>query len=129
MLGRYRKIQYISNYLTTRMEEIKEWNTKLGLDPSTHIVNGRQLTNLGTFRAYIEAYLRNHPQIHHGTMTLIVRQLASGPTGLPLEICCFCKQVGWSEFEMVQSDIFDHIFAVVREFDLELFQSPTKIGL
>jgi miniconductance mechanosensitive channel len=129
MLARYRKIQYISNYLTTRLEDIKEWNARLGLDPSTHIVNGRQLTNLGTFRAYIEAYLRNHPQVHSGTMTLIVRQLASGPTGLPIEIYCFCKQVGWSDYEMVQSDIFDHIFAVVREFDLELFQNPTKIGI
>ena len=99
------------------------------MDPSTSVVNGRNLTNIGTFRAYVEAYLKNHPHIHQEGMTLIVRQLASGPTGVPIEVYCFSKVVTWAEYEIIQSDIFDHIFAIAKEFDLRIFQNPTSFVL
>ncbi|MDF1756249.1 MAG: mechanosensitive ion channel [Verrucomicrobiales bacterium] len=127
MLERYGKIQYISEYLEERLAEIRAWNLERGLEPATSIVNGRNLTNIGTFRAYIEAYLRNHPHIHAEGMTLLVRQLESGASGVPIEIYCFSKVVSWAEYECIQSDIFDHVFAIAKEFDLKIFQNPTSL--
>ena len=86
-------------------------------------VNQRRTTNLGTFRAYVEAYLRAHGDIHDG-MTLLVRQLPPGPTGLPLEIYCFTRTVEWGPYEAIQSDIFDHLLAILPEFGLQVFQQP-----
>ncbi len=94
----------------------------------TSLVNGRRMTNLGTFRAYVYAYLRDHPQIN-GKMTLLVRQLAPGPEGLPMEIYVFSADQDWINYEAIQSDIFDHILAVVPEFDLRVFQKPTGADL
>jgi miniconductance mechanosensitive channel len=92
------------------------------------MVNQRRLTNVGTFRAYALNYLKNHPRIHNG-MTLMVRQLAPGPEGLPLEVYCFTKTTVWTEYEDIQSDIFDHLLAVVSEFGLRLYQKPAGSDL
>lgn len=91
-------------------------------------VNARRLTNLGTFRAYIERYLRSHPGIHQG-MTLLVRQLAPGPQGLPLEIYCFTVSTAWGEYEAIQSDVFDHLLAILPEFGLRVFQESSDAML
>ena len=87
-------------------------------------VNGRHLTNLGTFRAYVEAYLRAHPRICQD-MTLLVRQRAPGAHGLPIQIYVFTDTIVWAEYEGIQSDIFDHMLAVLPEFGLRVFQDPT----
>jgi miniconductance mechanosensitive channel len=87
-------------------------------------INGRRLTNLGTFRAYVEAYLRNHPMIRQD-MTFLVRQLQPTEKGLPIEVYVFSKDQRWVQYEGIQSDIFDHIIAVVPEFELRVFQQPT----
>src|SRR5690606_31924569 len=86
------------------------------------------VTNIGTFRAYVEQYLRAHPGIHQG-MTLMVRQLAPGPTGLPLELYCFTASVAWVDYENTQSDIFDHLIAMLPEFGLGLYQAPSGADL
>jgi len=87
-------------------------------------VNRRRLTNIGTFRAYMTAYLRQHPMINQ-EMTLMVRQLAPTPQGLPLEVYAFCKDKAWVTYEGVQADIFDHLLAILPAFDLRIYQTPT----
>lgn len=94
-----------------------------GVDPSSP-VNGRRLTNLGTFRAYVIAYLRHHPLVHQD-MTLIVRHLDPTAQGLPIEIYVFSRDQDWARYEGIQADIFDHIIAVVPEVDLRVFQAPS----
>ena len=123
MLERYKLIQLISKSIQDRQQEILEYNKHHNVDEST-MVNGRRLTNIGVFRSYVEAYLRNHPMIHQ-EMTFIVRQLSPGEKGLPIEIYVFCKDTNWTAYESVQADIFDHILAVVPEFDLQVFQEPS----
>lgn len=123
MLSRLRKIQYIRDYIANRTEEIERYNREMSTDPSS-IVNGRRMTNIGTFRVYIQRYLENHPRINHD-MTLMVRQLQPGENGLPIEIYAFTNTTRWVEYEGIQSDIFDHVLAVVPEFGLKIFQSPT----
>ena len=91
-------------------------------------VNHRQLTNIGTFRAYAYHYLKNHPSIDK-RMTLIVRQLAPGPEGLPLEIYCFTNTTQWAVYENIQADVFDHLLAIVSEFGLKLYQKPSGSDL
>jgi len=120
MLNRFQKIQYIHQYLHDKANEIHEYNEFNGIDYSS-LVNGRHLTNLGTFRAYLEAYLRHNPYIH-SEMTILVRQLEPGETGLPVEIYAFTNTTDWNEYESIQADIFDHILAVIPQFDLRLFQ-------
>lgn len=109
-------------YMDSRHEEINQWNAQQGGDES--ILNRRKMTNVGTFRVYLNEYLRNHPRIRKD-MTLMVRQLAPEANGLPLEIYAFTNTVVWAEYEGIQADIFDHIFAVVEEFGLRIHQSPT----
>jgi len=123
MIEEFRKIHFLMEYVTERVSEIEEYNTRNRINISNK-VNGRQLTNIGVFRAYIHQYLKNHPKIHQ-QMTLIVRQLAPGDNGLPLEIYAFTNDINWTVYESVQSDIFDHIFAVVPLFGLRTFQNPT----
>jgi miniconductance mechanosensitive channel len=123
MLEKYKKIQYIREYIETKNKEIEEYNKKHQIDPST-MVNGRHLTNIGTFRAYIQQYLNNHPKIHGG-MIRMVRQLAPTDKGLPIEIYAFTNDTAWVNYESIQADIFDHILAVIPEFDLRIFQAPT----
>lgn len=119
-LGRFRLLE---NYLQRKQEELKEWNGKLG-DKGSITANTRRITNMGTFRAYVEAYVRAHSQIHQN-MTILVRQLQPGPEGVPLEIYCFTKTIAWSDYEAIQSDIFDHLFALLPEFGLSVFQNPS----
>ncbi len=123
MLARYAKIQYIAEYLKDKREEIATWNAAHQVDPSG-LANGRNLTNVGTFRAYIVAYLRRHPMVHQD-MTFLVRQLDPTVHGLPIEIYVFSRDQDWSHYEAIQADIFDHLLAVVPEFDLRVFQSPS----
>ena len=123
MLERFKKFQLISNTINNRQQEILDYNKHNNVDEST-LVNGRRLTNIGIFRSYVEAYVRQHPKIHQ-EMTFIVRQLSPGEKGLPIEIYVFCKETNWTSYESVQADIFDHILAVVSEFDLQVFQEPS----
>ncbi|HCV46299.1 MAG: mechanosensitive ion channel protein MscS [Deltaproteobacteria bacterium] len=123
MLERFTKIQLITKAIQDRQAEIKVSNEEKNVDEST-LVNGRRLTNIGIFRAYVEAYLRQHPQISN-QMTFLVRQLSPRENGLPIEIYVFCKETNWNIYEAVQADIFDHILAVVPEFDLRVFQVPS----
>jgi miniconductance mechanosensitive channel len=123
MLARFSRIQFIADYITAKKEELSEFNTSKGVDTST-LVNGRHLTNVGTFRAYIEAYLRAHPKISD-KFTFLVRQLKPTEHGLPIEIYVFTTTTDWIEYEAIQSGIFDHLLAAAPEFDLRLFQNPT----
>lgn len=124
MLDRFREIEHIATYLKKKEAEIETYNEAMGEKVDKNRVNGRRLTNVGTFRAYIEAYLRHHPDINQ-EMTLLVRQLAHDGRGLPIEIYCFSTNKNWAPYESIQADIFDHLLAVAREFDLELFQEPS----
>lgn len=119
---RLHKAHLLKPYLTTRHQEISEWNQQL--DAPESVLNHRRMTNIGTFRAYLNEYLRHHPRIRKD-MTLMVRQLAPDDHGLPIEIYAFTNTVVWLEYESIQADIFDHIFAVVEEFGLRIHQSPT----
>jgi miniconductance mechanosensitive channel len=127
MLERYRRIRYIREYLKNKEEEIAEHNRGLG-DDGDELLDGRHLTNLGTFRAYLAAYLRNHPKIHQ-EMTFLVRHLQPTPQGLPIEIYVFCRDQAWANYEGVQADIFDHLLAILPEFDLRVFQSPSGLDV
>lgn len=116
-------VRVLNEYLSDKKTEIAMWNASF--DESAHnAINLRQLTNLGTFRAYMERYLRSHTGIN-ASMTLLVRHGAPGPDGLPLEIYCFTASTVWAVHEGVQSDIFEHIYAVLPEFGLRPFQNPT----
>ncbi len=123
MLQRFAKIQPIQEYLERKKAEIAAHNESVGADPSC-LINGRHLTNVGTFRAYVAAYLRNHPQVNQN-MTFLVRHLHPGDNGLPIEVYVFCNDKAWANYEAIQADIFDHILAVVPEFDLRVFQNPS----
>ena len=115
-----KRAQLLTPYLESKSQEVSAYNA--GLDTSTPL-NGRRMTNIGTFRAWLEAWLKAHPHIHKG-MTLMVRQLAPGSEGLPIEIYVFTNTTVWLEYERIQSDIFDHIFAVLPEFGLRVHQTP-----
>ncbi|MEE2838907.1 MAG: mechanosensitive ion channel domain-containing protein [Acidobacteriota bacterium] len=121
MIQRFSRIQYIAAYVETKRTELAEHNRSSSMDDSS-LANGRRMTNIGTFRAYIEAYLANHPMVSQ-EMTFLVRQLAPGEHGLPIEIYVFCTDVRWAHYEAIQADIFDHVLAVLPEFDLRVFQS------
>ncbi|HEJ7121224.1 TPA: mechanosensitive ion channel [Serratia marcescens] len=113
----------LHSYLNVKTQELSQHNQEIAVDLASPL-NGRRLTNLGTLRAYLEAYLRAHPRIHQN-MTLMVRQLAPTPEGLPLEIYAFTNTTVWAEYESIQADIFDHILAVIDEFGLHVHQTPT----
>lgn len=110
-------------YLEQKLPELEAWNQQEQGDLSV-LVNGRRLTNVGCFRAYVTAYLRAHDQIHQN-MTFLVRQLQPTDKGLPLEIYVFTKDTRWAFYEGIQADIFDHLLAVLSEFDLSVYQSPS----
>lgn len=118
-----KKFNILKDYLAAKREEIEEWNAQ-ELAGEDAPVNARRLTNIGTLRAYIQAYLQWHPKIGEG-FTLLVRQKPPGPQGLPIEIYCFTDTTSWGEFEGIQADIFDHLLSIVSEFDLKLFQEPS----
>lgn len=123
MIEKFKSIHYLADYISAKEEEIRAYNEERQIDTSNR-VNGRAMTNIGVFRIYIENYLKQHPKIHKG-MSLMVRQLEPGEHGLPLEIYAFSNDTNWVNYEGVQSDIFDHIFAIAPEFGLRLFQNPT----
>ncbi|MEO8986758.1 MAG: mechanosensitive ion channel family protein [Rhodanobacter sp.] len=122
-LRHFSQLHLLADYLPSKERDVQEWNQALG-DAATLPANRRRLTNLGTFRAYVQAYLDTHPQIHR-ELSCMVRQLASGPQGVPLELYCFTTTVKWAEYEGIQSDIFDHLFASMSEFGLALYQQPS----
>ncbi|AKM06706.1 mechanosensitive ion channel family protein [Pelagerythrobacter marensis] len=122
-----KRFALIADYLEDKQREIGQWNADLG-DAGREAVNARRVTNVGTFRAYVIAYLRAHPRISPA-MTLMVRQLEPGPKGLPLEIYCFTDTTAWLEYERIQSDIFDHLLAILPEFGLRIFQQPSGLDL
>ena len=123
MLERYAKIQYIAEYINQKKDELEAFNQAEKVD-NISLVNGRRMTNIGTFRAYVMSYLIHHPMIHKH-MTFLVRQLQPTQYGLPIEIYVFSKDQEWANYEAIQADIFDHILAVVPEFDLRVYQNPT----
>lgn len=123
MLERFEKVQYISRYIEDTKRDLQEFNNVSKVDNAS-LVNGRRMTNIGTFRAYVKAYLLNHPDINQD-MTFLVRQLPPSEIGLPIEIYVFSKDKVWANYEAIQSDIFDHILAVVPQFDLRVYQNPT----
>ena len=114
-----RRFKLLAQYLDSKQAELQQHNASVD-----DLLNGRQLTNLGTFRAYVEHYLRNHPQVHQD-MLLLVRHLQPGEHGLPLEVYCFTNTVAWVGYEGIQADIFDHLLAILPAFGLRLFQSPS----
>jgi miniconductance mechanosensitive channel len=122
-INRLRKAQLLSQYIENKLAEIAAYNAEHNVDPSS-AANGRRLTNLGTLRAYLEAYLKTNPKIHQA-MTCMVRQLHPGAEGIPLEIYAFTNTTAWVAYENIQADIFDHIFAVLPEFGLRIYQAPT----
>jgi miniconductance mechanosensitive channel len=123
LLERLMRFRRLRPYLEQKQRDIAEWNRTHAEDLSV-VVNGRRLTNIGCFRAYADAYLRAHPQVHQG-MTLLVRQLQPSDKGLPLEIYAFTADTRWDVYESVQADIFDHLLTVVTQFELRVFQSPS----
>lgn len=116
-----KRFHLLERYIEEKRRELEEWNRSLG-GPGKVPINQRRMTNLGVFRAYALAYLRAHPQVHP-EMTCMVRQLPSTPEGLPMEMYCFTRTVVWGEYERIQSDIFDHLIAILPAFGLRLFQN------
>lgn len=123
LLRRFRQFDMIKDYINSKITEVDDSNRQIEATLE-QVINGRRLTNIGTFRAYIKAYLRNHKEIHD-EMTFLVRQLPPVEKGLPIEIYVFSKDTDWIRYESIQSDIFDHLMAIVTEFDLRVFQNPT----
>lgn len=122
MISRFSKIDIISEYIDYKRKDIEKYNQSKNCNNS--LLNGRALTNIGTYRKYISSYLENNSNINKG-MTFLVRQLSPNSNGLPLEIYVFSNDTDWIKYEQIQSDIFDHLVAAVKQFDLVLFQNPT----
>ncbi|HAU22535.1 MAG TPA: mechanosensitive ion channel protein MscS [Erythrobacter sp.] len=119
----FSRFRVLREYLAQKEQELAEWNEgKLAKESDP--VNARRLTNIGTLRAYIIGYLKSHPMISED-FTLLVRQLAPGPEGLPIEIYCFTSTTNWGEYESIMADIFDHLLAILPEFGLKVFQEPS----
>ncbi len=123
-LSRY---EFLHDYMSGKRREIEVANRR-SPEPPGLIPERRRLTNVGTFRAYVAHYLRRNPNIHQ-EMTLLVRQLSPGPQGLPLEIYCFTNTTAWAEYEGIQSDLFDHLIAILPEFGLRAYQEPAGSDL
>ncbi|MFT6562700.1 MAG: miniconductance mechanosensitive channel [Limisphaerales bacterium] len=123
LLEKFQRFDLLKGYLQSRLDEVNVHNQTANTDLA-ELVNGRRLTNIGTFRAYIMAYLKSHPQIRQDR-TFLIRQLAPGDNGLPIEIYIFTDTTVWAEYEAIQADIFDHLLAVIPEFGLAPFQNST----
>lgn len=126
-IGELKKIALLASFIEKREEEIKDYNIKNSVNPDV-IINGRRMTNVGLFRAYITSFAKNNPDINQG-MTLMVRQLPPTEHGLPLELYMFTNGTNWAFFEDTMSDIFDHLFAAVKYFDLQVFEQPSSDDL
>ncbi len=120
MLEKYKHYSLVKDYITKREEDIAEYNKANNIDTS-EIMNGRQQTNIGIFRAYIKAYLNNNPKLNHN-LTMMVRQLQPSEFGVPLQIYAFSSDKQWVNYEEIQSDIFDHVIAAAEMFDLKIYQ-------
>lgn len=121
------RFSLMNDYLKQKQKDIDEWNQQLaewGKEP----VNTRRITNIGSFRAYVANYLKNHPSIHQN-YTLMSRQLEPTANGLPLEIYCFTNTTNWIEYEGIASDIFDHLLSIIPEFGLRVFQQPNGFDM
>ena len=123
LLRRFQQFDLLQDYLESKLKEVDNSNQTVAANLD-QIVKGRLFTNIGTFRAYIKAFLKNHSDIHD-KMTFLIRQLPPGEKGLPMEIYVFTNDTDWVRYESIQSDIFDHLMAIVSEFDLKVFQNPS----
>jgi miniconductance mechanosensitive channel len=123
-IERFERWSLLRHYISRKRDELTKANAEPGIDTSVS-ADVRRLTNLGTFRAWIWATLRNHPKIHQAGYTLLVRQLPSGPKGVPIEVYCFANDTDWIAYEDIQADLFDRILAMVPEFGLRVFQEPS----
>ncbi|MCL1095477.1 mechanosensitive ion channel family protein [Shewanella kaireitica] len=119
---RLSKINHLKSYFAAKSQEISTFNALV--EDADMPVNSRHLTNVGTFRAYMLAYLKQHEKVHKD-MTLLVRQLAPTSTGVPIELYIFTNDIRWAAYEDIQADIFDHVFAILPEFGLRVYQGPT----
>ena len=124
-IKRLEEFVLLNDYLEQKQKEIAAWNAQLAAKGATPI-NGRRITNIGTFRIYVEKYLRSNPAINQ-EMLMLVRQLAPGPTGLPLEIYCFTQSTQWVDYENAQADVFDHLLAILPVFGLRVFQEISDV--
>lgn len=124
---RLSRFKLLKDYLASKQQEIDDWNTQLA-EEGKEPVNTRRITNIGTFRVYIERYLQSHPGIHQ-QMTLMARQLPVTADGLPLELYCFTNTTAWLKYESIQSDIFDHLLAILPEFGLRVYQHPSGMDV
>lgn len=125
MLSKMKEISLLKDYLEKKQKEISAWNAEKKAHEDD-LVNARAMTNIGTFRAYVWEYLKNHPGIDQN-QTILVRQLQSGENGLPIEVYAFTNNNAWITYEGIQSDIFDHLIAVSKFFGLRIFQRPSGI--
>ena len=123
LLRRFQQLDLLQDYLESKLKEVDNFNQTVG-ENLDQMIKGRRFTNIGTFRAYIKAFLKNHSDIHD-EMTFLIRQLPPGEKGLPMEIYVFTNDTDWVRYESIQSDIFDHLMAIVSEFDLKVFQNPS----
>ncbi|HWT75231.1 MAG TPA: mechanosensitive ion channel family protein [Mobilitalea sp.] len=123
MLEKFKKIHYLKDYIIEKEKEISEYNKEHNIVEDLRS-NGRHMTNVGTFRAYIQFYLNQHSQLH-ASMSPMVRQLPPTELGLPLEIYAFTDDTNWEKYEIIQADIFDHVISIAGEFELRIFQNPT----
>lgn len=119
---RFKRYQLIADFITERQHDIEQYNREQQIDTSV-LINGRRMTNLGIFRKYVEFYLQKHPKVRKD-MHLVVRQLATEGKGIPIEIYCYVTETALENYEAIQSDIFDHLYAVIPFFELDIFQQP-----
>lgn len=115
------KIAPLKKYITSKIEEVDKFNNSISENDTSQEI--RRLTNIGTYRAYVESYLKQNSNLNTDTMTFLVRQLPSSPEGVPIEIYTFTNTTEWVKYEQIQSDIFDHLFAILPKFGLRVFQN------
>lgn len=127
MLEKYKKFQLVSKYIDQKEAEIAEYNKKNNID-TTNLVNGRRQTNIGIFRAYLTEYIKQNPNLNHN-LTMLVRQKDPTEFGVPLQVYCFSAKTDWLSYEAIQNDIFDHIYAVINQFDLKVYQRPSSYSI
>jgi len=122
------KVVLLKEHFNLKEKDLEEYNARTDIAAGDSPVNGRRLTNIGVFRAYVLSYLKAHPNVKQD-MTLLVRQLDPTENGIPIEVYCFSKKQAWADYEGIQADIFDHIMAAIQYFDLEIFESPAGSDL
>jgi len=122
MLEKFRKISLLTDYIDGKEKELHEYNEENNIDASV-LVNGRRQTNLGVFRAYLQKYLQQSPLVHHEGFFCMVRHLQPTEKGIPIELYFFINRTEWPVYESIQADVFDHILAIIPEFELRVFQN------